>query len=88
MRPLENLAAAAPPEAGERPARRLYIRIPGLSDPRWEKIRLVLTMFPGTEQLVVKCADTGKRLGAPCLVHDALIRELTELLGEENVAVR
>ena len=88
VRPLENLAAAAPPEAGERPARRLYIRIPGLSDPRWEKIRLVLTMFPGTEQLVVKCADTGKRLGAPCLVHDALIRELTELLGEENVAVR
>ena len=66
----------------------LYIRIPSLEDPRWEKIRLVLTMFPGTEQMKVRCADTGKLLGTPCLVHDALIRELQELLGAENVVVK
>ena len=29
----------------------------------------MLTMFPGTEQMVVKCEDTGKRLGTVCLVH-------------------
>ena len=66
----------------------LYIRIPSLGDPRWEKIKLILTMFPGTEQLKVRCADTGKLLGTPCLVHDALIRELQELLGPENVVVK
>ena len=69
-------------------ARCLYIRIPSLSDPRWEKIRLILTMFPGTEQMKVRCADTGKLLGTPCLVHDALVAELQELLGGENVVVR
>ncbi|MEO2799269.1 hypothetical protein, partial [Flavonifractor plautii] len=51
-------------------------------------IKLVLTMFPGTEQMVVKCEDTGKRLGTVCLVHPALIQELNELLGAENVVVR
>ena len=63
-------------------------RIPSLDDPRWERIKLVLTMFPGTEQMVVKCEDTGKRLGTVCLVHPALIQELNELLGAENVVVR
>ena len=66
----------------------LYIRIPGLSDPRWEKIKLILKMFPGTQQLKVRCVDTGKLLGTPCLIHDALVEELQELLGGENVAVR
>ena len=68
--------------------KRLYIRIPSLDDPRWEKIRLILTMFPGTQQMKVRCADTGKLLGAPCLVHPALVDELRELLGAENVAVK
>ena len=86
VRPLDQLSSGAPVE--EEKAKKLYIRIPGLSDPRWARIRLILTMFPGTEQLVVKCEDTGKRLGAPCLVHRALVAELRELLGEENVVVR
>ena len=30
----------------------------------------------------------GKRLGTVCLVHPALIQELNELLGAENVVVR
>ena len=74
--------------AGNARAKCLYIRIPSLSDPRWEKIKLVLTMFPGTEQMKIRCEDTGKLLGTPCLVHDALVQELIELLGQENVAVR
>ena len=69
-------------------AKTLYIRIPGLSDPRWEKIKRILVMFPGDEQMKVRCADTGKLLGAPCVVHRALVAELTELLGEENVVVK
>ena len=69
-------------------AKKLYIRIPGLEDSRWKKIRLVLTMFPGTEQLVVRCADTGKLLSTPCLIHPALVEELKELLGTDNVVVK
>ena len=89
VRPLDHLRgdtedAPAPPP----PAKRLYIRIPSLEDPRWKKIRLVLTMFPGTEQLVIKCDDTGKRLSTPCVIHPALADELRELLGAENVVVK
>ena len=88
VRPLDQVKGNLPPEEGEERAKKLYIRIPSLDDPRWERIKLVLTMFPGTEQIVVKCEDTGKRLGTVCLVHPALIQELNELLGAENVVVR
>ena len=88
VRPLDQVKGNLPPVEGEERAKKLYIRIPSLDDPRWERIKLVLTMFPGTEQMVVKCEDTGKRLGTVCLVHPALIQELNELLGAENVVVR
>ena len=88
IRPLDQVKDTGTPAVEEAAIRKLYIRIPSLDDPRWAKIKLVLTMFPGTEQLVVKCEDTGKRLGTVCLVHRALIRELEELLGTENVVVR
>ena len=89
IRPLDQVRDAMPAQAeGSGGPRKIYIRIPGLADPRWARIKLVLTMFPGTEQMVVKCEDTGKRLGAACIVHPALIRELTELLGPDNVVVR
>ena len=88
VRPLEHVKGCQPPAEEGRKARRLYIRIPSLEEPRWEMSRVVLTMFPGTEQMKVRCADTGKLLGTPCLVHDALIRELQELLGAENVVVK
>ena len=68
--------------------KKLYIRIPSLEDPRWRRIKLVLTMFPGTEQLVIRCADTGKLLSTPCVIHPALVEELKELLGGENVVVK
>ena len=90
VRPLDHLRDGVGPETPPPQAkpRRLYIRIPGLEDPRWHKIRLILTMFPGTEQLVVKCDDTGKRLSTPCVIHPALADELRELLGPENVVVK
>ena len=89
VQPLDHLR----PDAGDSsqpppPARRLYIRIPGLEDPCWRRIRLILTMFPGREQLVVRCADTGKLLSSSCLIHPALTDELRTLLGPDNVVVK
>lgn len=88
--PLDHLrdGGGFEPEQPVAKAKKLYIRIPGLEDPRWSRIRLVLTMFPGTEQLVVRCADTGKLLTTPCLIHPALVEELKELLGADNVVVK
>ena len=52
------------------------------------EIKLLLTMFPGEERMIIAFEDGGKRLGTSCVIHDALIRELQELLGEKNVVVR
>ena len=74
--------------AGIEQGKKLYIKISGLGDPRWEKIKRILVMFPGEDQMKIRCSDTGKLLGTPCVVHRALVRELTELLGAENVVVK
>ena len=45
-------------------------------------------MFPGTQQMILYCEKEKKRIGAPCLIHEALVEELTERLGKENVVVK
>ena len=52
------------------------------------RLAKLLTMFPGEERMIIAFEDGGKRLGTNCVIHDALIRELQELLGEKNVVVR
>ena len=49
---------------------------------------LILTMFPGTQQMIIYCEAEKKRMGTRCLIHEALVDELKELLGEENVVVK
>ncbi len=81
---------APAPSAGRTTAgeRKLWVKVPGRSHPSFRHIELVLTMFPGTEQMVVYFEDTKKRVGARCVIHPALIEEMTELLGPENVVVK
>ena len=67
---------------------RLYIRMPSRQDPRMRKVELVLSFFPGEGQAVLYFEDTKKRYGARCLIHQALIQDLKERLGEENVVVK
>ena len=64
------------------------MRLPTADDTRIKRIELILEMFPGTQQLVIYCEREKKKLTARCLIHDALIDELKELLGEENVVLR
>ncbi len=69
-------------------AEKLYVRLPSRDCPAYNRIRLVLNMFPGEQQMVLFFADTRQRQGTDCLIHPALVRELQELLGEENVVVK
>ena len=48
----------------------------------------LLSFFPGESQAVLYFADTQRKLGARCLLHDALIQELEERMGKENVVVK
>ena len=66
----------------------LIQRLKSMDDPMLGKIRLFLTMFPGTQQMVIYCEREKKRIGANCLIHEALVDELTERLGPENVIVK
>ena len=95
IRPLSDLGSPGAQGADSAPARsepeketKLYVRLPSRSDRRMRRLELVLRMFPGNQQMVIAFADGSKRLGARCLIHDALVREMREMLGKENVAVK
>ncbi len=85
IRPLSDLD---PMPGEERKAKKLYVKLPSEDDPAYERIKLILIMFPGDEQMILYFADTKKRLGTRCILHDALVRELKEMLGDENVVLK
>ena len=76
-----------PPEAAPR-GKTLYLRFPNQAHPAYEHLKLVLLMFPGQEKCVVYFADTKKQLSTRCVIHPALIAEMQEWLGAENVVVK
>ena len=85
LRPLGDLDS----ELDKTPkAKRLYLKLSGESDPRLRKVQLVLSMFPGEEQTVLYFEDTKKRFGTQCDIKPALVNELTDLLGRENVVLK
>jgi DNA polymerase-3 subunit alpha len=67
--------------------RSLYVKVPAEDDPRYARLQLVLTMFPGNDRLVVVLGD-GRRLAAKCVAHEALVAEASEMFGAANVAIR
>ena len=69
--------------------KKLYIRLPSMDDPRWEKIKLMLVMFPGEEPFKAKFLDRNVwSEPVPVAVHPTLVRELQTMLGAENVVVK
>lgn len=93
IRPLEAASLQPEPEgmqlrAPRQELRKLWVRLPSRDCPAMHRIELVLQMFPGQEQMVLYFEDTGKRLGARCLIHEAFVQELRELVGDGNVVVK
>lgn len=68
--------------------KKLYIRLPTQQDKRYDKICVILQMFPGNDKMIAYFDDTKKKLGASCMLHPALITELSEILGKENVVFK
>ena len=81
---LHELGTDAPPKA----ERKLWVKLPTADAKLMRRIELLCEMFPGRERMIIFVADTKRRLGAECLIRDSLVRELQELLGEENVVVK
>ena len=87
IRPLSDLnapASAAPPARGKT----LWVKLPDAEHPALKRIELILSMFPGTEQMIIWCEKERRRIGAKCLIHEGLVLELQEMLGESNVVVK
>ena len=82
IRPLSGL------EQAEGGGGTLWLRLPSQEDPRARKVRLALSFFPGPEQVVLYFEDCKKRLGSRCEIHPALVKDLKERLGGENVVVK
>ena len=47
-----------------------------------------MQMFPGQTPVKIRLQDTGRLVGSRCLLHPALVQELQETAGAENVVVR
>ena len=66
----------------------LYLRLPGEEGRLYPKIRAILNMFPGSNPAVLYFADTRRRRGTRCALAESMLRELTSVLGNENVVVK
>ncbi len=89
IRPLSDLNGLdGEPPAQNTGSKKLYVRLKSQSDPLFQRVELVLKMFPGHDKLICYFADSKKRLSAPCLAHPAFIEELQERLGAENVVLK
>ena len=87
IRPISDvdaLGANVPPPA----EKKLWVRLKSQNDPELKRIQLLLTMFPGSQQMILYCQAENKRIGAKCLIHEGLVAELKERLGDANVVVK
>ena len=82
-------AEEGPAEEGPREKKQvLYLKFPSLDHPSIRHMKLVFSMFPGTTPVKMVMADTRKVYAAQVLLHEALLQEARETLGEENVVVK
>lgn len=90
IRPLSDLDLSTSEEGTTSQAKgqTLWVKLPTADDPRYERIKLVLTMFPGKSVMKLYFCDTKKIVGTRCVIHEALIKELQEMLGDENVVIK
>jgi DNA polymerase-3 subunit alpha len=90
--PIEDATQAYQPPRETKPAinpeQKLWVKLKSQDDPELKRIQLILTMFPGDQQMIIYCEAEKKRIGARCLIHPALVAELEERLGKENVVVK
>lgn len=80
-------ASSAPRE--KRP--QLYLKVPSVGAPVFDRAKNLLEIFEGNTPVFVMFADTGRLTRAPRALwvdlNDVLMRQLRVVLGEENVKI-
>ncbi len=92
-RPMSDFACPNPviddmPKIEQQKNATLYLRLPTKDEKLFGKIRAILGMFPGSQQVVVYFADTKQRVGSTCSLDKRMLDELVRVLGQENVVVK
>ena len=90
-RPMSDFSEAKPQPQQEAPkilTGTLYLQLTGESDPRYDKVKAIVNMFPGDQQVVLFFADTRTRRGTKASLDTRMLTELKNLLGESNVVVK
>ena len=85
IRPIADLGKLKPEPPRTNADSKRWVKLPGEDDPRLARIELILTMFPGQQQMIIYLEREKRRIGAKCLIHPSLIAELKELCGDANV---
>ena len=84
--PSENYSGSQTGESFS--GKKLFVKLNSENAAEYKRLKLILTMFPGNGQLIAYFGDTKKTLGTKCIIHDSLIKELNEMLGEKNVVLK
>ena len=90
-RPMSDFASAEPQPQQEAPKilpGTLYVQLTSESDPRYDKVRAIINMFPGNQTVKVFFADIRKMRGTQASLDQRMLNELKNLLGEANVVVK
>ncbi len=87
IRPISDLNAVGT-SAPLPKEKKLWVKLNRQNDSIMKRIELILTMFPGEQQMIIYCEKEQKRIGAKCLIHEGLVLELKEMLGEDKVVVK
>ncbi len=91
-RPISDYADRIVEEAVPAPAQlqgtTLYLQLAGEDDPRYQKVRAIVNMFPGDKKVVVFFADTRTRRGTQADFAPEMLQELKNILGDSNVVLK
>ena len=93
--PISTIEGGLPKEGASKPpvekavaGETLFLKFPSIDDPTVRHMKLVFQMFPGKTPVKMVMADTRKVYATQILLHQALIKEAQETLGDENVVVK
>jgi len=66
----------------------LYLKVPSADSPQMRHVKRAFRLFPGKTPVKVVMADTRKVLAGSCVLHQALLDEMRDVLGEDNVVIK
>ncbi len=90
-RPISDFADTPVEEVPAPPRKltgKLYLKLPSEDSLEYAKVKAILAMFPGENQVVLYFADTTVRRGTRSMFSESMLRELENLLGKENVVLK